>query len=157
MKSANTALAQYMSGERFRREMDIARLWKHWPELVGREFADLVKPLERRGYSLILGVEDNLLMQEMVYHTETLLEAISHFLGWQPFDNIKYRLLQNRTALSEVDLERVQPSNGLGQLPDSSQLGALLDVLPEDTPFGRCYRAYIALHRQKHGHGEGTR
>jgi len=154
MKDAETALAKYMSGERFRREMDIARLWKHWPELVGEEFADMVKPLGRQGHTLILGVEDNLLMQEMVYHTEALLEAVSHFLGWKPFDNIKYKLLQNRSALDEVDLEREKTGSSLGQLPDSSQVGALLDVLPEDTPFGRCYRAYIALHRQKRERGE---
>ncbi len=156
MKSADTALTQYMSGKRFRREMDIARLWKKWPELVGEEFADMVKPLGRQGNALVLGVEDNLLMQEMVYHADTLLEAISRFLGWQPFDNIKYKLLQNRIALDDVDLEREMSGSSLGQLPDSSQVGALLDVLPEDTPFGRCYRAYIALHRQQREHGEGT-
>ena len=156
MKSTDTALAQYLSGERYRREMDIARLWKHWPELVGDEFAGMVKPLGRQGNALVLGVEDNLLMQEMVYHTDALLDAISSFLGWQPFDNIKYKLLQNRTALDEIDLEKEGAGSRLGQLPDSSQVGALLDVLPEDTPFGRCYRAYIALHRQKRGDREGA-
>jgi hypothetical protein len=149
MKSVDTALSQYMRSERFRREMAIARLWRQWPELIGEELANMVKPLGRQGNTLILGVEDNLLMQEMVYNSDTLLEAISQFLGWNPFDNIKYKLLQNRTALDEVRLEREEYGSQLGQLPDSNQLGALLEVLPEDTPFGRCYRAYIALHRQK--------
>jgi len=153
MKSVDTALSQYMRGERFRREMDIARLWRQWPELIGEELANMVKPLGRQGSTLILGVEDNLLMQEMVYNSETLLEAISQFLGWNPFDNIKYKLLQNKTALDEVSLERENLGSRLGHLPDSEQVGALLDVLPEDTPFGRCYRAYIALHRQKRGPG----
>jgi len=154
MKSADTALAQYLSGDRFSREMDIARLWKKWPELIGEELANMVKPLGRQGSILILGVEDNLLMQEMVYHSDTLLEAISQFLGWQPFDNVKYKLLQNQVALDEVDLERRERGSRLGQLPDSEHVGALLEVLPEDTPFGRCYRAYIALHWKEQGGDE---
>lgn len=147
MKPVQTVLDRYLSGERFRREMDIAALWRNWPQLLGEQMAQMVKPLGKQGSSLVLGVEDNFLMQEMVYHREDILEQIEHYLGWQPFDKIKLQLLQDKSALDEAGPSRTGRSSDSMPIPEN--VGAMLDILPQDTPFARCYKAYLNMLKQR--------
>jgi hypothetical protein len=141
MKTAAQALQSFFSS-RFSGtdSLSLARLWLCWPQVLGPELAELARPLGHKERVLILGVEDSVVMQELSYYQQDILDNVEDFLGWRPFDKVKLELLNNRTCLDKIGLEQPRkpkaPTAGLLQ-----EQKAELDLDPA-TPVGSCYQAY---------------
>ncbi len=102
MQSIATALDKYLQAKGLNKELQIAKLWTCWADIIGSELADMAKPLGKRKNTLVVGAVDNVVMQELVYYSEQILEQIEEFLGWQPFDKVVFELLDTRTSLDEI-------------------------------------------------------
>lgn len=118
----------------------LARLWKSWPAVVGPDIAALARPLGHRGGKLLVGVEDSMVMSEMVHYSPVLLAQANEFLGRNFFDKVEMHLLGGQVPLDgeagPAPVRRPEPVR-----PGS--LGGLLVDLPPDSPVGRAYRAYV--------------
>lgn len=75
-----------------RKRCELVNLWQDWPQVVGENFAGKVEIKGHKNGVLILGVEDNLLMQELSYETEDKLERINEYLGEKYFKEIRLNL-----------------------------------------------------------------
>ncbi len=80
----------------------LAEIWSSWPAVVGPDIADLAKPLGRNKATLLLGVEDPMVMQEMHFHAPTILRAVNSALGEKVFDKVRLDLLGGRSSLVAV-------------------------------------------------------
>ncbi len=80
----------------------LAEIWSSWPTVVGPEIADLAKPLGRNKTTMLLGVEDPMVMQEMHFHAPTILRAVNAALGEKVFDKVRIDLLGGRSSLVAV-------------------------------------------------------
>ncbi|WP_051434621.1 DUF721 domain-containing protein [Desulfonatronum lacustre] len=80
----------------------LAEIWSSWPIVVGPEIADMAKPLGRNKTTLLLGVEDPMVMQEMHFHAPTILRAVNAALGEKVFDKVRLDLLGGRSSLVAV-------------------------------------------------------
>jgi predicted nucleic acid-binding Zn ribbon protein len=149
MKNISQALDDFFVQNNFRREMDIVRVWINWKTIVGPELAAMAKPLGRRQKSLIVGVENSLIMQEMRFYSTTLLEHINEFLQWNPFDKVKFELLYNKTSLDQIQIDRPRLQQRLPhtQLSDSciGNVSFPEEILPS---FQSCYRRYVEMMKE---------
>ncbi len=131
------------------KEFELVKLWKNWDRVVGTSIANMARPLGKRGNTLLIGVEDSVVMQELSFYSEEFLKKIEKFLGWQPFDKVKYKLLEDKTPLTELDplvTERSLIAGG-GQEVLPTEIGKL--SLPESSSVGRAYNAYLRLVKRK--------
>lgn len=83
-------LLEDMGGSRKRCEL--VHLWQNWPQVVGENFASNVEIKGHKNGVLMLGVEDSLLMQELSYETNEVLEKINEYLGEKYFKEIRLNL-----------------------------------------------------------------
>ncbi|MBU1003213.1 MAG: DUF721 domain-containing protein [Proteobacteria bacterium] len=119
----------------------LTRLWKHWEEVVGEHIAEVARPLGHRKTTLLVGVEDHMLMQELVYYSPAILEQVNAFLGMNFFDKVHVDLIGDHASLDALP-ESTRKAHPLEpKKPD--HLGGLLDKLDPDSPMARCYRAYV--------------
>ncbi|MFO8033376.1 MAG: DUF721 domain-containing protein [Desulfohalobiaceae bacterium] len=118
----------------------LARLWINWGQVLGQELAELARPLGHKDRTLILGAEDSVVMQELSYYRQDILDKVEDFLGWRPFDKIKLELLNNKASLDMVGLENTwkATSRTAGHLQPRK---AELELDPESA-VGSCYQAY---------------
>ncbi|MFP4391341.1 MAG: DUF721 domain-containing protein [Desulfohalobiaceae bacterium] len=141
MKTAAQALQSFFSS-RFSGidSLSLARLWLCWPQVLGPELAELARPLGHRERALILGVEDSVVMQELSYYQQDILDKVENFLGWRPFDKVKLELLNNRASLDKVGLE-LDCKEKVSTAELLQEQKAELDLDPT-TAVGSCYQAY---------------
>ncbi|WP_291323599.1 DUF721 domain-containing protein [Desulfonatronospira sp.] len=116
------------------------KVCENWRTIVGDEDADLVSPVERKKNTLILGAHDSIVIQELTFRKDDLLEKVNAYCGKVLFDNLKVELLKGRVPL---DASLVQnPVAGLKpQRP--ARLGSLLGTLPRGSAIARCYAKYV--------------
>ncbi len=140
MKKISQALHTYVRSRDMQEQMDIARLWRSWPEIVGPNLSGMAKPLGRRKEHLVVGVTDSVAMQELRFYAQDILDRIEHFLGHQPFDKVTVELIKGRTCLDGVHLEHswVLPEPKIPQ-----NVGELGPYLPEGSAIRSCYEAYV--------------
>ncbi|MFW6055669.1 MAG: DUF721 domain-containing protein [Thermodesulfobacteriota bacterium] len=142
MRSLAKVLDEYISRRNISREFQIAGIWNNWSRIVGPRLQELARPLGKRKKTLVIGVENSLAMQELVFYSDQILEQVSDYLGWQPFDKISFELLHNSTSLDQLTLGsdyQVRPV----RIPDS--LGGMKGRIPEESAVGSCYRVYLRL------------
>ncbi len=146
MKNISEAIQDFFLKNNYKHELDIARVWLNWDKIVGPELAVLAKPLRRQRNSLIIGVENSLIMQEMRFQAKTILESISEFLRWQPFDKIKFELLYNKTSLDQIKISGSMKNQEQIQMPVYNDDVGNLDF-PECTisSFLSCYKSYVEM------------
>lgn len=95
-------LHDFWSGPERALQWRLAEIWSSWPAIVGQDIADLAKPLGRNKSTLLLGVEDPMVMQEMHFHAPTILRAVNAALGMKVFDKVRLDLLGGRSSLIAV-------------------------------------------------------
>ena len=116
----------------------LARLWPRWREVLG-QVAPYARPLGHKRGTLLCGVEDQAAMQESLYETFSILEAVNSFLGQEVFDKVHFDLLQGKTPL---DAQTSQPLTFWRPArPRIANLGGL--DLDQNTAVGRSYAAYV--------------
>jgi len=123
----------------------IIQLWRNWPMVMGRFLSPVAKPLGCRGKTLIVGAEDNLILQDLNMCSKEILERTNAFMGEDCFERVEFRLCLNKTPLNLVkipELENLPPPN-LPPRPDKA--GFFLDP---NSPIGLCHQAYLRLFNQ---------
>jgi len=121
-------------------ELKFLRLWRCWGDVLG-ELAREARPVDRRGATLVLGVQDPIVGQELSYFQPQILARVNGFLNEDCFDKVVFELLRGRIPL---DVERPkEPPPPRPEYRRPEQLGGLSDLAQADTPAGRAYRAYI--------------
>ncbi len=150
--SLSPRLAEYLTRdlgceERFA----LVSLWRNWDDVMG-PLAGMVMPLGSRDRTLIVGVEDSAVQQEMHYYGPMIVDNANAFLEKKVFDKVRVELLMGKTPLTNVSGKRVHRS----PLPTirPKNLGALMESIPPDSPVGRSYRAYIRMF-DRQGRDEG--
>ncbi|BBD09609.1 DUF721 domain-containing protein [Desulfovibrio ferrophilus] len=137
--SALTKLLQDKDGEGT--HYHLTRLWKHWEEVVGDHIAEVARPLGHRKTTLLIGVEDHMLMQELVHYSPAILEQVNTFLGMNFFDKVHVDLIGDHVSLDALPENTRQAHPLEPQKPE--QLGGLVGKLDPDSPMAKCYRAYV--------------
>lgn len=136
-KALDAFLAKRGAGEHFM----LTRLWRDWSEVVGPQIAEIAKPLGHRETTLIIGVEDSMLMQEMHLYAPALIEQANDFLSMKFFDKVQLELIGKQVPLDRVPEETPGPRAFRPRRP--RKLGGLLDGLDPQSPVAKCYRAYV--------------
>jgi hypothetical protein len=127
----------------------LTRLWRNWRMVMGPDLADLAIPLGTRKRVLLVGGEDAMALQELSFHIPDMLERANAFMDAERFDKIELRLtpgLETRARLTGADVPSGFRPAPLPPRP--ADLGGLTDLLPPDSPIGRCYAAYLRLFSQ---------
>ena len=120
----------------------LGHLWEHWPYVMGPELAGMACPLGTHKDVLLLGCEDNMLMQEITLCRDEILERVNAFMEKPYFHNIKASLLMGR-----CNLARPRPKPQVKQqVFESNVRGTYLDRISPDTPWGRCYATYAGVY-----------
>lgn len=115
-------------------------LWRAWEDVLG-PLAPLMKPLGHKDRTLILGVEDSLLMQEAAFYTDQILTNVNAFLEEEVFDKVRVNLLMGKTPLDAI--RSFGPEKPPSLVLDPGRVGGLTDLKDGDTALARAYRAYI--------------
>ena len=111
--------------------------------VMGPEIAALARPLGHRESRLLVGGEDNLALQELIYHPPEMLERANAFMDGEVFSRVELHLLEGRTPLDER-VSRALPAQRR-ELVRPEHLGTLLGRLDPASPVGRCYQAYLRM------------
>jgi len=121
-------------------ELAIARLWRHWPEILGPEIAAMIRPLGHRQSTMLLGATNSMVMQEFSFFAQDILEKANAFLGNAYFQKVQIELMAGRPALDQSLLPPIPPRP---QAPRPDILGNLLPCMDPSSPVTSCYRAYV--------------
>ncbi len=140
----------------------LSYLWRNWDMVMGEELRLLAIPLGHRKDTLIVGAEDNMAQQELVYYTYEMLERVNAFLDEPFFTKVQVDLLLGKNALDELALPVIE--RHIPPLPPRPKhLGALMGRLDPDSPVTRCYEKYVRLFDEtgeepmrRHRHKETT-
>ena len=120
----------------------LAHLWECWPYVMGPELSAMASPLGAHKSTLLVGCEDNMLMQEVVLCQHDILERANAFMEKPYFHNVQPSLFMGQTNLA-APRPKVQPAcPKVQQNPGNTVRGTYLDRISLNTPWGRCYAAY---------------
>ena len=109
--------------------------------VMGAGLSALARPLGHREGRLLIGGEDNLVLQELSYYAPEMLERANAFMDGEFFNRVELYLLEGRTPLDER-VNRVLPVPRR-ELVRPQHLGTLVGRLDPASPVGRCYQAYL--------------
>jgi len=116
---------------------------RRWKEIVGPVIGELVRPLGHRRRELLLGADDPVAMQEMVFAAPEIIARINASLGHAAFDRVRFDLLGSQVSLDAARTEPPRFSTPPTTRP--TQLGGLAGTLDPASPVGRCYAKYVAF------------
>jgi hypothetical protein len=138
--SVSEALNRVLGTPEAALELAIARLWRHWPELLGPDMAGMIRPLGHRKETMVLGATNSMVMQEFSFFAQTILDKANDFLGTAYFQKVTIELMAGRPALDESLLPPAPPAPKAAR-PDP--IGNLLPCMDPSSPVTACYRAYV--------------
>ncbi|WP_341806122.1 DUF721 domain-containing protein [Nitratidesulfovibrio liaohensis] len=150
MKTIGEALRGFLERRGAPERMRLVRLWENWDMVMGTDIAVLAYPLGHRKRILLVGAEDNMAMQDLTFLTPEILERVNAFMDdvsdGPYFERVEVHLLQRRTPLDEVRVERSAPPPRVPPRPDN--LGGLLGAFDPESPVGRAYASYVRMFRE---------
>ena len=122
----------------------LTRLWQNWEMVMGPELSALAWPLDARGDTLVIGGEDNLVLQELSFMTPEILERANAFMAAPTFTRVSLELVMGRQPLDQPP--DIQPRTRVRPAPPMPPgLGGPLREMRPDSPVTRCYRAYLRM------------
>ncbi|MBU1247577.1 MAG: DUF721 domain-containing protein [Proteobacteria bacterium] len=142
--SVESALGGLLEALDHKGTLKFVRLWENWAEVVGAEVAGLARPLARRGRTLVLLSEDPMTSQHLSFLVPEILGRINSFLGESLFDDVRFELSDGRPPLNRPSQQTTTPAPRRQKRPKN--LGQAADKFDPDSPLGRAYRAYLAMH-----------
>lgn len=140
VRSASEALGTVLGTPEAALELAIARLWRHWPKILGPDIADMIRPLGHRKETMLIGATNSMVMQEFSFFAQDILEKANAFLGSSYFQEVKIELMAGRPAL---DQSLLPPIPARAKPPRPAVLGNLLPCMDPSSPVTSCYRAYV--------------
>ena len=144
MLPAGTRLGTLLSALGNSEKAMLSRLWQNWEMVMGPEIAPLASPLGARESVLVIGGEDNLVLQDLSYMKEEMLERANAFMDAPVFQRIDLQLLMGRNPL---DLPPdIYPSFRERPVPERPlRLGGPLEKMDPESPVTRAYLAYLHM------------
>ena len=137
-------LLQRMGGSPLRAKL--ANLWRQWADVLGEELAALAVPLGAKDDLLLLGAEDAMLLQELHFLAEDILERVNAFLEQDAFHHVRVSLSSEgkncllpgaRPAAAEP--QRISEPHGRKVKLD----GRYLEQMDMNSPVARCYAIFV--------------
>ena len=151
--SSSELVEQFLKSQPKNGSLNLVELWRHWSMVLGPNLEGLAFPLGHRDNVLLIGAEDNLVLQELSFMSTEILERVNAFLEQPFFVQIQLSLLQGRPTLDNIvvnqDAKMDAQSNSSAYLPPRIPVSApakgVLGELELDpsTALGRCYQKYI--------------
>lgn len=143
-----SSLSQWLAkqGHCARKRDVLCDLWRNWQAVMGDDLAERARPLGSRGDVILIGGDDQCVMQELVYEEAEILRRANGFLKEERFHRVELHLLMGRTDLRRVDTTVVPKRSG-PERPES--LGRLR--LPPSSPAAAAYEAYLRLFDRQDG------
>lgn len=112
--------------------------------VMGEELAPLAYPLGRRGRTLIVGAEDNMVQHELSFYAFDMLERVNAFMGEPFFEKVQVHLLMGNAPLDEITMPTIPPPPQ--EEPERpAQLGSLMGKLDPDSPVTKAYEKYVTM------------
>lgn len=160
LREALLALLESMGGTPER--AGLQRLWDNWETALGAELASMAQPLGHhtgpkgsakqaaRGVTLLLGAADAMLLQELRFRGDEILERVNSFLGRAYFCEVKVSLPLGRSGPAR-SRERPARLQRAGTPERVAARGVFLASMDSASPVARCY-ARFARQAQR---GEG--
>jgi len=142
LRRLSESIDRFVSAQEASSRRNFVEACRRWKEIVGPETAELVRPLGHRRRELLLGADDPVAMQEMVFAAPRIISQINAVLGHDAFDRVRFDLLGNRTSLDAARAEPPRFATPPVRRPE--QLGDLAGQLDPASPVGRCYAKYVA-------------
>jgi len=139
-RTASEALDLVLGTPEAALELALARLWRHWPEILGQDMAAMVRPMGHRKETMLLGATNSMVMQEFSFFSQTILDKANAFLGTTYFHKVQIELMAGRAALDEPLLPPIPPKP---VAPRPEPIGNLLPCMDPSSPVTACYRAYV--------------
>lgn len=152
LREALLGLLQSMGGTPER--AGLQSLWDNWEMVLGPELAAIAQPLGHHGDgkgasaggrpALLLGAEDAMLLQELRFRGEEVLERVNGFLGQAYFCEVKVSLPLGCSApVRSREPAAVPAQEQAGEEPAAS--GVFLSGMDGNSPVARCYARFAGL------------
>ena len=122
------------------RQLRLIRLFRLWDDILGEYLCSIARPIGHRGKILLVGCFDSCAMQELAFAVVEILERVNAFMQEKAFEKVELHMLSLKDEAQHVEITQV-PHLHLAERP--SNLGHL--SLPEDSPVGACYAAYVRM------------
>jgi len=142
LRRLSETLGRFVAEKEASHRRNFVEVCRRWVSIVGPETAELVRPLGHRRRDLILGADDPVAMQEMLFAAPEILSLVNAALGQEAFDRVRFDLLGDRVSLDA--LRTAPPRFSTPPTERPAHLGGLLGTLDPTTPVGRCYAKYVA-------------
>ncbi len=149
MRSGVSSLGDSLGGWLAAKGMDalrlrLIRLFRQWDAVLGSELSAVARPIGHRGSVLLIGCTDSCAMQELSFAAPEILERVNMFLGEEYFSKAELHLQMGREEAQGGEIARVSAPPAPERPGDLGNLD-----LPEDTPVGACYAAYLRMFREQ--------
>ena len=151
--SAADLVERFLEKQPKNASLNLVELWRHWAMVIGPELEGLAFPLGHKDNILLVGAEDNLVLQELSFMSTDILERVNAFLEQPFFAQIQLSLLQGRATLDNVvqnqHAQAAERNSAAACLPSHISIsapaqGALGELqIDPNTALGRCYQKYI--------------
>ena len=159
--SSSELVEQFLKSQPKNASLNLVELWRHWGMVLGPNLEGLAFPLGHKDSVLLIGAEDNLVLQELSFMTSDILERVNAFLEQPFFTHVQLSLLQGRATLDNIvinqNAEMAQAADSTAYLPTRIPVSApakgVLGELELDplTPLGRCYQKYVERFGKQQG------
>jgi hypothetical protein len=114
--------------------------------VMGPDLCHLAVPVGAHGRVLLVGGEDNMSMQELVFQIPEMLERVNAFMDAPYFERVEVRLL----SAQELDACLATPRPPVRIPPEPAPCGPsgleeLQGRFDPDSPVGRYFAAYLRM------------
>lgn len=142
LRRLSESIGRFVADQEAASRRSFVEACRRWEEIVGPETAQLVRPLGHRRRELLLGADDCVAMQEMVFMAPEIVSLVNAALGQDAFDRVRFDLLGSQISLDALRTEAPRFSTPPVRRP--ARLGDLAGILDSASPVGRCYAKYVA-------------
>lgn len=142
VQSLPEILERFFARHQGKGNLRILHLWINWDMVMGEELHTLAFPLGTGDGVLVIGADDSMVLSELSYYTDEILDRVNAFMDEPYFKKVRLELIGPRTPLNQQHQEQRPPKRPPAR-PRPENVGALMDRFDPDTPVGRAYRSYV--------------
>lgn len=127
----------------------LAEIWRQWKDILGEELAELALPMGTDKKQLLIGVEDALVMQEIQFRKQEILQKVNLRLGEEYFESVRASIMLGREA-RETTPSITEPARGAPLPPKAAQgqaRGTNLDKMDPNSAVARAYAIFAGRNK----------